>query len=203
MWSLNLVTAPANQALDLESEVVSYLRASASEKSDQATILAAAIAAATAAAETFLQRQLIKATWELWLDEWDGCEIRIPRAPLQQQAGNPVDHGVLSIKYLDANGTEQTLATDQYQILAPAGPFADRGRVFLAYGVTLPAIRSQPGTVKFRFTAGYGDDYRSVPAGIKVGLLKRTLSIYDGRSESEVVPVGSTAESWWWPYRTW
>lgn len=206
MWSLSLITPPQAAAIDREKEIVPYLKLASSEAAAQAAIIDILIDQATVACETFTMRQLITATWELWLSQWAECELyregalHIPRPPLQPQG---VNAGVLSVKYLDTNGVEQTLGTDQYQILAAVGPQAQRGLIFAAYQAIWPSIRCQPGTIKIRFTAGYGATYEAVPKAIRAGLLKRVLNLYDGRDETGVAPLGVTAEGCWWPFRAW
>ena len=213
MWSLNLVTPPAAEPLDLETEVKPHLRVTGAEAADQAAGISGATVAAREACEGFTGRQLITATWELWLQEWcepgitrDGA-IRIPKPPLQQQAGSPaLTAGVLSVKYLDTAGAEQTLAADQYQILAPVGPTAQRGLIFPAYGVAWPSVRCQPAAIKIRYTAGYGATFASVPGSLRAGM---KLQVSEANERRELATIGTiqsknelTAERLWWPYRS-
>ncbi|MES2182874.1 MAG: head-tail connector protein [Pseudomonadota bacterium] len=120
------------------------------------------IAAATRAVENKTQRALITQTWEFIFDAFPGGSscygnsvdnifiksnsnvISFPLPPLQS---------VDSIKYIDVDGVEQTLAEENYAV--------DRSRflgaLYPAYGKTWPATRSQPQAVRVEFTAGYGE----------------------------------------------
>lgn len=68
--------------------------------------------------------------------------IFVPRPPLQS---------VLSIKYLDTAGVEQTLPAADYLVDSSRMP----GRIYPAYGTTWPGTRDQAATVTIRFTAGF------------------------------------------------
>lgn len=212
MWSLSLITPPAAEPLDLTTEVYPHLRLEEA-LTPQVALLVGTIQAAREKCESFTQRQLITATWELSLDEW--CEahcyrdgkIYLPRPPLQQQVGTPVTAGVLSVKYLDSAGVEQTFGTDQYVIRAPQGPHAGAGFVSLAYAATWPALRSMPGAVKIRFTAGYGALYSDVPAALRAGMLLTIAELDTTREEQTsgtiVSPNVIRAEGLWSPFRQW
>ncbi len=68
--------------------------------------------------------------------------IFVPKPPLQT---------VLSIKYLDTAGVEQTLAAADYLVDTSRLP----GRIHPAYATTWPSTRDQAATVTIRFTAGF------------------------------------------------
>lgn len=121
------------------------------------------IAAARRHFEGQTGRQLITATWELWLDAFPvQREIELPIPPLQS---------VTSIKYDDAAGDEQTYSTDNYSVIAPSGDHAGRGRVALNANASWPTTVDQPKAVRVRFVAGYGNTADSVPEVIKAALL--------------------------------
>lgn len=217
MWSLSLITPPAAEPLDLETEVYPHLRLEP-ELTPQETLLRLHVAAARQRCEAYTCRQLITATWELWLDSWTeppwaplGRRIYLPLAPLQPQAG-PVEAptaGVLSITYVDGSGSHTVLAPDQYTVTAPQGPMCGKGSLYPAYSVSFwPMLgRIESGAVRIRFTAGYGPDFRSVPAELRQGMLL-TVGEFDAAREEQTFGMMATptllrAEQLWYPFRLW
>jgi uncharacterized phiE125 gp8 family phage protein len=173
---------------------------SASAAEDE--LIASLISAAASACETFTGRQLITATWELWLESWwekgiyrDGA-IFIPLPPLQS---------ITYIKYTDGEGTLQTWDPAERIEEIPAGEKAQRARIVPAYGVSWPPIRCQPKAIQIRFLAGYGASGASIPTALKQGMLLRFGEFYDRREESSlgvnVAPNLQAAEALWWPFR--
>lgn len=109
---LVLVTAPALEPLE-RSDVKDHLRITATDEHD---LLDAMIVAARRYAEDIgTHRQLLTATWRRTLDHFPAV-IELPRPPLQ---------AVTSIKYVDSNGTIQTL-----------GAWGDRAVNFTAVAAT-------------------------------------------------------------------
>ena len=120
----------------------------------------------TAAAQTFeieTTRQLITASWELWVDCFPCVDryLEIPKAPLV---------AVSSVLYDDADGAEQTLSTDDYTVIAPRGPYAAPGRIVLNDGVQWPTTAQREKSVRVQFTAGYGASHTQIPQAIKAVL---------------------------------
>ncbi len=102
------------------------------------------------AAETHLDgragmmgRALVTQTWTGTIDFAFPSQIEVPLPPLQS---------VSSIKYLDGNGDQQTLASDQYQVINNVEPCL----IVPAFGATWPSVRSQRHAVEVVFVAGYG-----------------------------------------------
>lgn len=127
--------------------------------------------------EQATRRQFITATWDLRIDHRFPCEIVIPRPPLQS---------VTSITYVDTAGVTQTLAADQYQVDAPSGPQAQRGRIRPVYGVIWPITRCQMNAVTVRFVAGYGDDDSATPPRLKLAMLLDLGTLYENREDAVV-----------------
>jgi uncharacterized phiE125 gp8 family phage protein len=118
------------------------------------------IDAATAWIEDRLQRQLITATWKLYLDGFPD-EIRIERLPVA---------GVASIKYLDSGGTLTTLAPALYS--ADYATKDTPARIMPAAGACWPEVYPYGySQVTVEFTAGYGATWAYVPAGIRHALM--------------------------------
>lgn len=104
-------------------------------------------------------RQLVTATWDLYMDRFPASDdaILLPKPPLQS---------VTSIVYTDTSGTSQTWASSNYVVSASREP----GCVRLAYGATYPAAREQPDAVRVRYVAGYGA-ITAIPEDAKAAML--------------------------------
>lgn len=160
--------APAVEPVTL-AEALVHLRADADGSTNDAYI-GTLITAAREACEARTERSLIASPWLLQLPAWpsDGIiNLRIARLI-----------AVTSVQYLDADGSLQTLASDQYQ----ADPASEPGRVISAPGVTWPATQSGAwNAVRVAFTAGYGATAADVPAKLKQWILLAVQHMYDER----------------------
>lgn len=143
------------------------------------------ITAARERAEVATRRQLLQATWDLFLDAWpsDGI-IEVPKPPLTS---------VTHVKYTNTGGTLTALTvTTDYLVSAPAGPRCRRGRVTLAYGQSWPSIRDIADTIVVRFVAGYGTAASTVPKLLRQAMLIDMGTLHEQRED---VVVGTiTAE---------
>lgn len=101
----------------------------------------------------WLGRALVTQEWEMRLDGFLS-EIRIPLPPLIS---------IDSVKYIDTDGAEQTLAGSAYETVT-GGAWCSYLRP--VYGTVWPAVRCERGAVRIAFTAGYGDA-ADVPEPIK------------------------------------
>ncbi|KZC99697.1 MULTISPECIES: hypothetical protein [unclassified Thalassospira] len=90
-----------------------------------------------------LGRALVSQTWVGTLDGAFPSEITLPLPPLQT---------VSSIKYIDADGVEQTLDSAEYQVINNVEP----GLIVPAFGKTWPTVRVQRQAITVEFVAGYG-----------------------------------------------
>jgi uncharacterized phiE125 gp8 family phage protein len=166
---------------------------------DQQPYIEGLLAAATGhldGPDGWLGRALGVQTLEARLD-WFGClPITLPFPPL-------ID--LVSVKYIDADGVEQTLATDQYVV---------RGnRFWPAYDVTFPTPRNEPEAVRIRYRAGYVQDamadplVAALPAPIRAAVLLMTEDLYKNRGGTIVgrsvaaVPMSTTVENLLGPFR--
>lgn len=91
--------------------------------------------------ERFTSRQILADTRTEYFDTFADPLI-LPRPPLKE---------IISVKYLDVNGTEQTLATSVYS----RDKIAEPGCVRLAYGQSWPATRDVKNAVYVEYTCGY------------------------------------------------
>jgi uncharacterized phiE125 gp8 family phage protein len=196
--TLTLTTPAAALALDWEVEVKGHLRVdTADERTRVETVL---IPAATQIAEGETERQLITATWTLYLDGFptSGTKIELPKPPLQS---------VSSIKYYDTQGVLQTWAASNYSVVAPAGPRAPNGYIVPGYGITYPSTYGQPNDVVIEFVCGYGAAYGSVPAQIRAAMLLLVGEMFERREDAIagtiIGEVPLAAHRLLWPFRVW
>jgi len=192
---LSLVTPPALEPLDL-GDAKEHCRVDTSEED---RLIYAYIGAARRYVEEFTNRQLITATWELWLDHFPcGCGIEIPLPPLQS---------VVSVKYLDTAGVEQTLATSEYIVDTPAGEVAVPGRLTPAYSVVWPSTHPVINSVKVQFIAGYGLSPLQVPQGLKSAIREYVATLYQFREDDITGTISTSApikvDRMLWPFRSW
>lgn len=186
---LKIITTPDSEPVTL-SEAKMHLRETLP---DNDTLINSLITAARQWAENFTGRALLTQTWDYLLDAFTDEAIVLPFPPLQS---------VTSIKYIDASGVEQTLATSEYVVDTASQP----GVVRLAYGKSWPSARAQANAVAIRFAAGYGNA-SAVPGAIKSACLLMIGELYERREHGiagtviSVVPV--SAEYLLFPYRIW
>lgn len=180
--ALRQITAPAVDPITLV-EAKAHLRVNVSDDDSLIGIFIKAATQNVEGPDGFLGRALVTQTWELVIDEFPDSEIKIPLPPLQE---------IVSIKYDDASGNEQTLAADQYYVDTASQP-----------GWVVPITAGWPSTidainaVRIRFTCGYAptadsppDLVANVPYSIKAGILLTVGTLYANR---ETVVIGVTA----------
>jgi uncharacterized phiE125 gp8 family phage protein len=205
-YRLQLVTPAAAEPLvvsgDAKLDVTTHLRLDAPDGLETA-YLNNLIKAARFWAENFTSRLFIEQTWDLLLPHGfpysanyvlSSNEIRIPRAPLKTSGG------IMSVKYLDTNGTQQTLTAGTDYVVAARGEMAV---VLPAYGKSWPAVRawidaSGNYPVEVRFIAGYGTDGTSVPEHFRQAMLLLIGHWYENReevSEGQLATVPMAAEA--------
>jgi uncharacterized phiE125 gp8 family phage protein len=184
--ALTLITAPTVEPVSLV-EARAHLRIDASgsppshaDDSYVSTLLLAARKALDGK-DGWLNRALLPQTWDLSLDTFPINEIRIPLPPLIE---------IVSIKYDDEDGIEQTVASTDYVVDDRAEP----GWVVPALNVAWPATLETLNAVRIRFRCGYTsgkspEDATGVPETIKLGLLLMVGTWYQNR---ESVVIGTT-----------
>lgn len=128
--------------------------------------------------------QLLTASYELSLDCFPaGNAIRISRPPLQE---------LLSVKYTNANGDEQTLYDS-----VDSSPTVDLGifkvdglarygkprpaELYLASGQSWPATLDERNVVRIRFTCGFGDAVSDIPRAIRQWIMIAAGTMYEQR----------------------
>lgn len=168
---------------------------------DEDTLIAAMVAAATESLggpDGWLGRAIGPQELEVRGRFFDTASIAPPFPPMIS---------VISVKYLDPAGVEQTLATERYEV---------RGNeIVLAWGQAWPSVRSDDENVRVRYRAGYVADpdadplVAAVPAPIKAAILLMTGDLYSNRETTisgtivQQVPMSTTVENLLTPYRIW
>jgi uncharacterized phiE125 gp8 family phage protein len=162
-----IITAPTFEPLSV-ADVSEYLRLD--DSPTDTLLISALITAARQHLENYLNRFIAEQTVELALTGWkDKIELS---APLQS---------VTSIKYLDENGAEQTLGSNQYIVDTYSEPAA----IYPAYNVTFPNLYDQENNVKIRyvvgFTSGGSPDSNPLPDPLKFAMMLIIGDLYANR----------------------
>lgn len=181
--SVKRITAPAIPAVSLET-TKRHLNV---DHDDDDALIEVFISAATEHVQRFLGRALVDQVWELTIDEFPDEAIEIPLPPLIE---------VVSVKYDDGDGSEQTLATDSYTVDARQ----DEPSWVLPANDTWPTTFDGVNAVRVRFRAGYeattdSPSDSTVPADIKAGILLMIGTLYANR---ETVVIGQTVNALPW-----
>lgn len=175
--------------------------------SDEDSYIDALVVAARQRVEAHLQRALITTEYTMLLDSFPADiifvpnlsyhdydpAVRLPRSPVQS---------VDEIRYIDDQGTQQTLAASKYRVDTKSLV----SRITAAYAETWPTTRPVMNAVEIDFTAGYGDTAADVPQAIRHAILILVNTWYDqGRTGVVIGPTASqipmTAEYLLGPYR--
>lgn len=125
-------------------------------------------------AEERTGRTLLESTWRLNYDAFPRV-IELEHPPVIR---------VISIKYFDDAGVQQTLAPDQYQVAIAREP----GRIVPAYGLSWPVTRWQPDAVEALYQAGYATA-DLIPKGILHWMKLALTEMYSTRARSGDKPT--------------
>jgi uncharacterized phiE125 gp8 family phage protein len=167
-----LTTAPTLRAVSVEEAA----RQCNVTNPDDSAYLDSLVLKATDWAQKRLSRQLLTATWKLYLDEFP-AEILIEKVPVAS---------ISSIAYVDENGAAQTLAASEYQTdLTDCNQAA---RIMPAYGTSWPSTRADTyNAVTITFVAGW-TAVGGVPQSIRHILLLLVAHWFENR---EPVNIGN------------
>ena len=133
---------------------------------DDDALINSLITATRQQAEHITGRAFCTQTLELVLDDFpDAFRLLMPPAA-----------SVTSLKYIDTNGVEQTMAASAYSLDKDSEP----GWVSPAFDTEWPETRPVPNAVRVRYVAGYGVA-SFVPAGIKSWMLMAIGTLYAQR----------------------
>jgi uncharacterized phiE125 gp8 family phage protein len=130
--------------------------------------ITATITSAREWTELYLDRAVGSQTLELALDEFpDAIELK------------PYVQSVTFIKYIDSDGVEQTIDSDDYTLDNYSSPCW----VVPAFGAAFPTAREIPNAVKVRYVAGYDVD-NPVPQAIVSAMLLIIGHLYENRQQN-------------------
>jgi uncharacterized phiE125 gp8 family phage protein len=172
-----VVITPASVEPITLAEACAQCRIDVGDDDAQITL---AIAGARAKCEGLLQRPLITRTFEQTLDAFPVEEIRLLSTPIQS---------ITSVKYIDAAGAEQTIATEGYTLIDGLSlePF-----LYPADGTDWPDAKDVVNAVRIRFVAGFGAAGSDVPADVRSWLLLTIGYLYGQREAMDM--TGKVAE---------
>ena len=164
---MKIITPPTYEPLTVQ-EVANYLRVD--DLAEETTLLGMLITAARQNVEQYLNKFIATQTVEFAFDTFeDTFELT---SPLQS---------VESIKYLDRNNVEQTLASNQYLV----NSYEEPATITPAFGVAYPDTYEVSNAVKIRCVVGYttGDspDDFPMPEPIKFAMLLTIGDLYANR----------------------
>jgi uncharacterized phiE125 gp8 family phage protein len=160
-----LIEAPEDEMIALADVKKALGISGTSQDNALQFALDAAIAALDPSSGGWLGRALMPQTWELQLlsfnDRRAGLRshhnlqaIPLPYPPLLS---------IVSVKYLDMAGADQTLALGAgYRVLG-VGQVFSRQAIAPPYGGSWPATRVDDAAVRIRYTCGYDDDANVMP----------------------------------------
>lgn len=172
----SIITQPTVEPITLaEAKVQCKVDADITADNDLITGL---ITSAREQAEHRTGRCLIEQTHVLTLNAFPTYSLDLIGSPLIS---------VVSVKYIDGNGTLQTLPAPDYQVIDDELV----GRIIPAYGLSWPSARLQPGSVQVEYKVGYGAAAADVPVSIKSWMKMAVATLYANR---ESVVTGTIAE---------
>lgn len=162
---LKLVTAPTVEPITLP-EVKAHC-VIAHDEDD--TLLGILISAAREHGESLTGRSWAEKTLEVVLDAFPSGHIELPASPIT---------AVTSVKYLDADGVEQTMSSDDYTVDVDSLV----GRVVAD---EWPETADKINAVRVRYTAGWTPS--TIPTALKQWLLIRVATLYEHREALTMV----------------
>ena len=160
------LTPPAAEPLTL-AEAKLHLQLEDSFTDDD-ELISGFIGTAREMAEHITGRALVTQQWRYSVDAFPADSLELPLPKLQS---------VQAVSYLDNNGTRQTLANTEYDVITDELV----GRIIPAYGKSWPSCRNHPGSVRVDYTCGYGAA-SDVPFSIKQWMKLMIRAAYDNRS---------------------
>jgi len=161
------VTVPPTTTPVSLSELKLHLRLGASTAED--AWLLNCLQAATIGTEKYLEASLVTQTRTLVTERlpFGACGLRLPYPPIIR---------IVSVKYLDAAGAQQTIAAADYRLVASH----ERAELWPAVGLAWPYAPPDPAGVEIVMVCGYGGAI-DVPQGIQYGILVQAAELYEHR----------------------
>jgi uncharacterized phiE125 gp8 family phage protein len=152
---MKVITPPATEPVTL-AEVRTQIGITDAADTASDTTITRRIIEARQWVESHIRRALITQTLEIRLNCFQKF-IELPYPPVAS---------ITSVKYIDIDGTEQTVSSANYVLDDyPLVPFVRE-----AYGTTWPSPRDEHNAVRVRYVAGYGAA-SAVPESIKEAVM--------------------------------
>lgn len=165
-------------------------RAARVEVNDEDAEIQGWIKAARQDAEEYLHRGLLTQDWRLTIEDWADRIVLPLAAPLQS---------VLSVKYYDTAGVQQTLSTSVYVVDLDAEP----GAVNLAPASVWPALQAQRARpIEINYRIGW-QNAAAMPEVIRSGIAIMISARSARLTGSDWKDARDAAESCWSPWRIW
>ncbi|HYG02110.1 MAG TPA: hypothetical protein VD927_06660 [Chryseosolibacter sp.] len=186
MGSYVLINPPSELPVTLDDLVAVHLKVD--DTDPEAGLITEYMNAATELVQDCIQRQLMQATFEYRMKDWNetAASMYKPSGYLKLDKAPLVTVG--SVKYDDTDNVEQTLSTSDYQVDTTSVPGMIR---FIG---NLPAVYDKPNAIRIRFVAGYGSALDSASAQrtaitsygasrAKIAILRATADFYEQRTD--------------------
>lgn len=162
----------------LLAEVKAHLRV---DVTDDDALITALIPAAREFAEHYTGRSLVVRTLEMALHFFPEYHIDLDASPVTS---------VVSIKYTDMAGNEQTVPDTDYTL----SPYGEARRISLGYLKQWPVTQDVPDAVRIQYVAGFA----ALPAAARSAMLLLIGHLYQNRQEVSAtklteVPMGAIA----------
>lgn len=163
-----VTTGPTIEPVTL-AEAKLHLRV---DVADDDTLITSLIKAARESCEMTEGRAYLEQSITAKLDVFEDL-ILLPRPPLIS---------ITSIKYLDLDGVQQTLATSYYDTDIISEP----GIITLAYNQNWPNTRDVHHAIEIIYKAGYGSAVAAVPERVKSAMKLLLTYFYENRQPSDI-----------------
>jgi uncharacterized phiE125 gp8 family phage protein len=162
-----VITSPTYEPISA-ADVAEYIRVD--DLAQDELLLEGMITAARQYLEQYLSRPIATQTLEEALTGW--ANPIVLDSSLQS---------VTSIKYLDLNGAEQTLASNQYLV----DTYSEPAQITPAYNVEFPELYAVPNNIKIRYVAGYtsgsSPDLNPMPKPLRFAMMLIIGDLYANR----------------------
>lgn len=166
---MRVITAPAIEPVTL-AEVKAQIGIPTAE-TDQDAIITRRIKEARVFAENYMQRAIITQTQEIRKNEFPvycrkpNGQADVAYAAIKLPFPNLLS--IVSVKYVDQDGTLQTISSANYE----SDLYSLEGSVRPAFGLTWPVARYEPNAVRIQYTCGYGPAATDVPDLLREALI--------------------------------
>lgn len=159
-----LKTAPTSEPITTD-QAKAHLQVTGTDFDDE---IDAWIIAARQYVENYTGRQIMPATWELYMDQLPDDHFYIEPCPVT---------GVSEVLYFDSDNAEQTIDADDLDINIISEP----AKIQMAYGESWPTTYEKQNAVKVTFISGYSNN--NVPYPIKSAMLLIIGHLFENRGD--------------------